>query len=880
MNQRRWMTQIVTIFMLVWTGAFWVEAQDQSPAIPDAKITDMVSKLDNQVKGVSAARRKLAVRRVIREGNSLLKTYPKAPNRFEVLGILFRSQRELMSLDGSASNRRELIEASRQLAEAPDEYAAVRLDADLLLSQAELARQGANVQARADALRPLVKRYQDTEVEPKVIRIAMLMALEFGDTKLVNHLRQVIAERFAGDLEMINFQRDKLAGQVFGAPFIGQFEQSDGKIVRFPMDYLGTTTGIYFWSKDNGGEEDLKELAVAWKAMAAEVTGRYRFVSLNLDNLPDAGEGMLRELGLDWPALRLPNGRDNPIYQAYARRDPAIITVSPTGYSALFLSGGRRSRGYERNLQSALARLWTKPRYTTQLQSMFSGEFLILDVEGDFNPAAPPEWKASRFGTSSKDQLVRTENSVPEDKLAAIQACFIKPPFRYRTPFEQAKASYEKADALCREAMATHPEAADLWIVYNRRIIALLGLWKLNADRKYFDEAVSLAKDALAKGYPSGTDLIAQYCIAMQKLRTDNADPAVVISELIQEFDQDQGTGQGTGPAVAAAAILALGAGDRRLHEQYRQDILQEHSNNPQLWTATSFMLDRYHRYWLYHPPFVAGWTYGRRQSYFLGWGQPEDANRTLHAELKTSEGETFSIPEKTAGKWTVICFASNADGSGFPRSTVEFAEARPFNDVRLIAAVLDDAPDTDAALKKKTKPDIIQTLLVPGGMQNRLVHQLGILGEDEKSNIVILRPDGTIAAALSGLTMGIGHRGNVIQNVIEWHDEQAVDEALERGDLEEAKRLTFALAPVEELTTPDQKKKPAKPISIPHQRSRAKLYMALENWEAALADAQNVFLEVNRRDGWLSLRTAELDAIEKLKDTILSAQEPQESKQ
>ena len=35
-----------------------------------------------------------------------------------------------------------------------------------------------------------------------------------------------------------------LAGQVFGAPFIGSFEQHDGGTVRFPMDFMGTTVAL------------------------------------------------------------------------------------------------------------------------------------------------------------------------------------------------------------------------------------------------------------------------------------------------------------------------------------------------------------------------------------------------------------------------------------------------------------------------------------------------------------------------------------------------------------------------------------------------------------------------------------------------------------
>ncbi len=870
-----WINSIAPLLVAISLFSYSAAAQENIPLIPDSKIISLETQLAEVKQAKSSARKKLGIRRVIREADALLEQNRAAPNRFQILAILFRGQQDLLGLDGSASNRAAFLETCRQLAAAPNEYAAVRLDADLLLSQTELARQGADLQARAKALRPMVERYLDTEVEAKVVRIAMLMALEFGDTAVVNNLRQVIAQRFAGDLEMINFQRDKLAGQVFGAPFIGSFETADGKVVRLPMDYLGTTTAMYFWSKDNGGEEDLKELAAAWKQVKGEAAGRYQIVSFNVDNLPDAGQGTLRALGLDWPALKLPAGRDSPIYQAYARRDPTIRTVSPTGYAAIYMSSGRRSRGYERNFQSYLARVWTHQRYSSQLQSVFAGEFLILDTLGDFDPAAPPEWKAVS-GADAEDEgsLIRTAASVPEDKLRAIQACFIKPPLRYRTPFEQVRANYVRADALCRQAIAEHPEAEDLWIVRNRRIIALLGLWKISCDRTHFESALSEAQAALAQGYPSGTDVVARFCLARQALRAAQTDPETVISG----FMQATGGEHGQGAALTAAAILSLDAGDRVLHEKYRRAVLDKHIDDPMLWTASSFMLDRYHRYWLYHPPFVAGWTYGRRQGYFLAWGQAEDAKRTLHAELKTLDGDTIRIPEDTAGKWTVISFVSNAQGSAMLRGTTQFVEARPFEDLNLMAAVLgDDADAIRAALEEKKTPDDFPTLLLPDGLQHPIIHQLGILAEDTRPNIVMLRPDGSIAVALSGLTMS-SQTGNVIQHVLEWHDEKAVDAALARGDLGEAKRLAFAHAPLEEPTPPDQKKKPAKKISVPHLRSRAKVYMAMENWKAAYADIQETYLSVNSKAGYISMRTAELDEVEELKAAILRAIEQADS--
>jgi hypothetical protein len=92
----------------------------------------------------------------------MLKTHASSPNRYEVLNILFRSQQTLIGLDDSAANRKSFLATCAKLAAAPNQYAALRLDADLLLTQAKSARQGADSHARSDALRPLVERYRYT----------------------------------------------------------------------------------------------------------------------------------------------------------------------------------------------------------------------------------------------------------------------------------------------------------------------------------------------------------------------------------------------------------------------------------------------------------------------------------------------------------------------------------------------------------------------------------------------------------------------------------------------------------------------------------------------------------------------------------------------
>jgi len=856
------------------------EATTSAAGIPETKIAALAAELAGKEQGASPARRRRAVKKMIREGESLLEAYPAASNRYRLLGVLFRAWQEVCGLDKSAENRAALLQTCRQLAEAPDEYASVRLDADLLVSQTSLARQGATPIERAEALKALVVRYRDTAVETKMLKIATLMALELGDADLVGDLRRIMAERFAGNLELIAFQRDKLGGQVFGAPFCGAYTCPDGTVHRFPMDCLGQPTLLYFWSKETG-QDDLEQLAAAWREAKDEIAGRIRIVSFNLDELPDAGEKILRGLGVDWPALRLPGGRKSPVYRAYARTDPRVVVVSGTGYAALVLAGNRgmrnSGRDYPRTFGSLLARSWSKPRYLSQLRSLFVGEFLIVHPYETFNPACPPELQAIAGWDSGKKagaSLSRTAASVPERDLRAIQACFPAPPGRYRLTYIQAWANYRKADTLCRAAIERCPRAPDLWIVYNREIIALLGMWKLTCEPKYLESAVQEAKASLALDPPPGADVVPRFCLAMDALRRDDAG----IEAVLAAFLASAGGERAPGPAFAAAAVLALNAGDRMRYTRYRRAILDRDTEEPMMWTMVSFLLDRQHRYELFRAPYSAGWSFGRRWGRYLGNGEPQDANRILRADLKTLDGKAFRIPRDTAGKWTAILFSPPWEGEkAFPygrlKAESDYAAKRGLDDINTIVAV----PDKNVARVRTLAgedPADCQTVVVPDGVRNRLVHRLGLLAPDEQPSVIVLRPDGVIAAALPGAAPGGRLPRGFVRNVIEWHDEKAVDEALKNGNLEEAKRLALKLAPTEKPAPAVGKrvKKSDTAISLPHLRSRAKVYMALKDWKAALADVEEVVARQRRADAGLAVRSPEFVQAMRWRADILDA--------
>jgi hypothetical protein len=864
-----------------------------SPKAPaqDAAAPQGIAQLDKALadakKGTSEARQRLAVKRVVRDAEKLLEPLAGSPDRFPVLEFLFRARKQLIALDDDAGQRKALLDTCRELVKAPDQFADLRLEADLLLSQAEVARQGANTEARAKALRPFVERYVDTPSGARVLRMAMLMALELGDNNLVNDLQEMIAERFAGDLEMISFQRDKLGGQVLGAPFIGTFERSDGMALSFPMDALGRSTMLVFWSRGEEGEKLLKGLATAAKEMKQELAGRLEFISFNLDDLPDAGESIVRGHGVDWQVLRLPGGKENPVYKAYVRAEPRILTISPTGYTALIMAGTTRQKeqtegepDYARLFQSSLARSWTDERYVSHLSSLMAGDFLVFDPEGGIDPTRPPEIKALAKGEVTP--LTRGANSVPEETLRAIQACFIAPPRRYRLSHSEATAHHAKAVELSRKAIADHPQAADLWLVRNRLIVALLGLWKAEANLARLNDAIAEAKTALAAGYPTGCDLIARFCIARGELR----DPQAVSREILDKFVEDSGGESAPGPALAAASMLAIDVADRIFFQDRRKAILRDHTESPMMWLFTSFLLDRHHEYWMFQVPFTAGWSFERREDYFTTQGRSEPARRILRTELQTLDGRPLRIPEDLDSAWTIIVLAQPgpwsrkrednlpASPEGLIRQLNDFTANRALGDVKVFVAMLNGTADTIRAGYEGKEP-ACPLFIVPNGMNNPLVHRLGIQSEDNQLNSILIDQKGRIALMASGL--GLSNRGSAIahSNVIAGEEEKSVVGLLESGDLQAAKDRIFLLAPPYDPEAVDERgQKPRKPEpNLAHLRARARVYMALKDYKAALADMEEVVSRQIGTDGGMSLRTKELDDAEKLRDEILEMQ-------
>jgi hypothetical protein len=444
-----------TALMLAMAGFTHAQSAD----IPKESISSLESAWAATKDESSASRKRLAMKRVLRDAADLVDKNPAAPNRFHVLALLLRGQQALLGMDDSRDLREEVLGTCRKLSQAPDEFAELRLTADILLNQTEMARTGADAKARMQSLMLLLDRYRGTPAEGKFLQTATLLALEQGDNHTIEKLRTEMEQRFAGDLEMIIFRCEKLGGEIFGAPVTGVFHSSDGRVWRYPMDAMGRTTLFYFWSTRDNGEADLPVLAKAWQERKQDLAHRIEMVSINLDELPDAGASILRKNGLDWTALHLPGGEKSQFFRAYAsgRPYPSLLTVTPTGYCALIKSDVLRKpvssenpRDYPRSFGSAIAREWTEPPYIARIASLLAGECFVVDASSPFDPASPPELRM----VSPDAKMERDTQCVPEDKLRAIQDGFITPPLRFMTPAAEVRTKFEAVVKSCQDVIA------------------------------------------------------------------------------------------------------------------------------------------------------------------------------------------------------------------------------------------------------------------------------------------------------------------------------------------------------------------------------------------------------------------------------------------
>jgi hypothetical protein len=787
--------------------------------IPEETLTTLRQELSAVAGAEAASEGRRLCRRIIRQAQTLLTESPTATNRFAVLGLIHDAQKRLLSLENTQENRDALFATAEQLRAAPHDFAELRLDAELLLMEKSMGEKKATVAQRIEALEALLDDYRGTVAEGRSLVIGSMIASRLSDLELVKRINERKFERFAGDHAIIQQWRADNTGERFDAVFFGTYETGDGTTLSLPIDRWGQPYLVIFWSEKNPRIDDhLREA----KEFQAAHPGALQVLSFNLDELPDAGKSKLQSLGLDWTAMRLPGGRTNPTFRAYAAIEPQAFIVNAQGRvmldspaPALGLSAGEGTAG--RNISDFAWQL-DDSRYLAQLRSLFIGDFLIT-------PAA-------------------SSSSIPTNVIQPIQDCFVAPPFRFRLTRNEELANYRKALELTTAALTSHAESSDAWQLRNRKIIALIGLWNLTGDTTHLTAASTEAELILATAaLPPEADIVARFALTKAALRESEANP----ESLIAEFIAKSGGEKAPAAALAAAATLAIEGNARGTHEIHRARLLALGEKiDDSLWPVRAFLLDRHHR----HRNFFAipGGLKERKgkagyRVMLSGLDEPLPADTRITLELKTPEGATLTLPKDKANRRIGVIFAEPSADAETQTRLIDRAKAfasafKQYPDVEVVVVWLTD--DAKIAQSMASADNAYQVTTLPGGLKNPLVGKLGILSADRMPNLLLYRTDGTVAWSASGLLYRYAQKAEgpdlpvrlAIENNLEKLTSDAGFIALERGDYQNALQLFDSFAPKRPRTNW---------WHADRTHARALAQMGLKDWEAALTTIDTV---------------------------------------
>jgi len=741
-------------------------SSESDKGIDPRDINKLNQELINAQNTESTTSQRRELKNIVRRACSLADLYPRASNRYSVLGIAFQAQKDLMVIDNSRIHQIELLNLGKRLLDAPDQYASLRMESEYLLQHVELDSKGASEQEKAIGIAQLADRYRNTSVELESLILCTEEAFRLGQAELLGAIRHTLKNKFSDRVKAIGFLNDRFSEKSSSLLFGGSFQDENGETLSLPLDRIGHILLSCFWSINT---PHLKDRLLSIKKLQEAYPDCFEVLSFNLDELQDAGKSTLGLLGLDWRALHLPDGYHNPLFRAITD-DPlfSIRIVNSNGYIVLTPIGSTyRSHGRNTDLEEYLKiNLEPKP-YLSLVQSIRIGDFLIVDPSQPFAGNTAPELAGSGLKRDKK------ANDLPEHILQEIQNCFHAPPLRYYLSKEQTFNNYQKASRLCSEAICRYAEADNLWLAYNRKIIALLGMWNQSGQPRYIKEAVKTAQEVLSTHLPREAEIVARFCLTKAALREERADPLA----LIQQFSENGKEATSYPLKVATLVILSLDAAKPHLYSRYREQLLDKQLENPRLWSVTSYLFD----------PFVnekmfRGNHYRTEKRIYFGFREwqknTETRPRQLQLNMNNLNGQQLVFPQPNPDTYSVILFLDlpvDPQSAEIQIAMVEeltfFTQTPLSQKLNLVLAFLSSDQAKVEAWSRKNGWDQNRVTLVPSGWQNPHVLRLGVLLAEQRPNTYVVNPEGAIIWGMSGMyhmSTGISAVNSVVKEIIQ----------------------------------------------------------------------------------------------------------------
>ena len=743
---------------------------------------------------VSASSQRRAYKKIIRDAEKAVKKSPESESRFEYIALIFECQKATFTLQPNVEHQKAIVKTARVLQKAPDKYAKIRVEADVLFLQMALSQSEENPENKAVLIAELADRYRNTPGEAHSLILTTNLAFELGNRLLLKAFKDTLSKRFGHDPDVVAFMRDRFASNN-SINFNGVYNTADNKKISFPM---GQPYLLVFWSNDTPMFVDKVKAITSFQTRYKSALKVYSF---NLDEMPDSAKNTLRRLKLDWVPMKLTDGIHNPLF---------VSLGTSNLYSALLVNShglaqtkkvGARVPSIHRNYEEDVKRSDVKPL----LASLYNGEFLI-----------------------KREAEISDPSTIANETLEKIRACFVFGPDRYQLSAEKVLENFKKARSFCVESGLKDKELSGFGLVNDFHIMANLGLWRSNGLLEHLESAIQLSKETIAKGGTIETKLLAHFVLSLGKIVKKEKDASVVLKNFIAQFaDKERGAS-----VYSAALVLAVQAHLRKEYQSYKNILRFKYMSDSTAYALTSLLYDEVGMKDLFEGAFPDG-------------GVLSEINKNIKKPFEVSgvdiNKKTFKLPSGSDKIHISVFYEGVGDKKTQSMQHILFTHLnkviarRPLNDIEVTCVFKDIKAEQIEVLMKKNKSSF-KTIVLNETEWSVLASEYGIFSYNHRPNIYITDSNASVIKAILGVRHDITITDKTLNEIdisLKNHDLKLAEAALVNKDY-----LTYAARIESSFPLKNRRlarHEPRNKATMEHRRKLVWAYMQMKEWDLAL---------------------------------------------